>query len=658
MRAEVPLDGQFAYTSRAVGFLAQPFFPPGIPESAPGPFSVPIDTWSPFNTGLQLDLLNLAGVGSCTAVAGLPNGITIFPGGIPLWKDGRLAGAIGVSGDGVDQDDLIAAAGSAGLRDPGGAPLRQARDPGCAPALGQVPAAPGAVGWRCAGGSPVRFVLALLAVLALALGRHGFADDVLVLKDGRKIPVTRLARRDGQVVFQTTRGETFSVPEAQVVSPPLASIPAYEGQLLVLKDGRRIPVTRLVRRGGLVLFTTARDEGFSVPEDQVVSPPLESIPSLDRPPAAAPQPAPAPPAPPPAPSRAGSGARPAAPVAPAAAARRPLPHPVSGEPELRAPARPLVDRLSGEPAAREGLGPRPLQPERAEGRPAGDRRFGLPRARRRRSTCRWRDAGCPWASGVSTANPEEPRVLRRRATALHHAAGVRLGRALPRPDRVPAEDLGAQGHRRLQPELPERRRAEPRARRRARGHDAPPRGRLARGGVRARSSSPTCRRTTTSSRCAPGSSPSSPTSAASSSATPTWARGSSATAATTAGSTTWPTSTCSRRTPTASSTPSRSASRRSSIANVFRQDFLTPGYTLSAQLPLQPATSATVHYDQNGFLVRPAPVGSVRAARGDGATTWASPATATSAASTSPTPSTTPSARDEPTSRWPAGRST
>jgi hypothetical protein len=35
-----------------------------------------------------------------------------------VWKDGRLAGAIGVSGDGVDQDDLIAAAGSAGFEIP------------------------------------------------------------------------------------------------------------------------------------------------------------------------------------------------------------------------------------------------------------------------------------------------------------------------------------------------------------------------------------------------------------------------------------------------------------------------------------------------------------------------------------------------------------
>jgi len=42
----------------------------------------------------------------------LPNGITIFPGGFPLYRDGVIIGAVGVSGDGVDQDDLISASGS------------------------------------------------------------------------------------------------------------------------------------------------------------------------------------------------------------------------------------------------------------------------------------------------------------------------------------------------------------------------------------------------------------------------------------------------------------------------------------------------------------------------------------------------------------------
>jgi uncharacterized protein GlcG (DUF336 family) len=116
---DVPLDGSYAYTSRAVGFLAQPFFPPGIEGTDSGPFSVPASEWSPFNTGLQLDLLDLGTPGQCGK--GLPqlrNGITIFPGGVPLFKGDRLAGALGISGDGVDQDDLIADAGSAGFQAP------------------------------------------------------------------------------------------------------------------------------------------------------------------------------------------------------------------------------------------------------------------------------------------------------------------------------------------------------------------------------------------------------------------------------------------------------------------------------------------------------------------------------------------------------------
>jgi uncharacterized protein GlcG (DUF336 family) len=121
--AGVPLDGSVAYSTRAVGVLAQPLFPSGIDGTDPGPFSLPLPAWTPFNTGLQLDLvlarlLGLAPGPGCTAIAALPSGITVFPGGIPLFKDGVLAGAIGVSGDGVDQDDLIAAAGAAGFDTP------------------------------------------------------------------------------------------------------------------------------------------------------------------------------------------------------------------------------------------------------------------------------------------------------------------------------------------------------------------------------------------------------------------------------------------------------------------------------------------------------------------------------------------------------------
>lgn len=120
-------DGTFAFTDRATGFLHRPFFPDGINDTAPGPFSTAIADWSPFNVGLQLDLVRTNFLASlvgpavpCTSIPSLPNGIQIFPGSVPLYKNGVLVGAIGISGDGVDQDDLIGAAGANGFSPPAG----------------------------------------------------------------------------------------------------------------------------------------------------------------------------------------------------------------------------------------------------------------------------------------------------------------------------------------------------------------------------------------------------------------------------------------------------------------------------------------------------------------------------------------------------------
>jgi uncharacterized protein GlcG (DUF336 family) len=116
------LNGAIAFSDRAIGFLHRPFFPDGIDNTAAGPFSTEINEWSPFNVGLQLDLIKATflagGAIPCSAVPGLANGIQIFPGSIPLYKNGVLVGAIGISGDGVDQDDLIAAAGANGYSPP------------------------------------------------------------------------------------------------------------------------------------------------------------------------------------------------------------------------------------------------------------------------------------------------------------------------------------------------------------------------------------------------------------------------------------------------------------------------------------------------------------------------------------------------------------
>jgi uncharacterized protein GlcG (DUF336 family) len=99
-------------TTRAVGFLAQDFYPPGIDRDSLGQPMAPGPLFEGENFRYQFRLLGEAGLPA------YGNGITIFPGGIALYKNGQLAGAIGISGDGVDQDDIIAAAGTAGFEPP------------------------------------------------------------------------------------------------------------------------------------------------------------------------------------------------------------------------------------------------------------------------------------------------------------------------------------------------------------------------------------------------------------------------------------------------------------------------------------------------------------------------------------------------------------
>ncbi|TCM18113.1 uncharacterized protein GlcG (DUF336 family) [Novosphingobium sp. PhB165] len=128
------LTGTYAFADRSGGNLSRPYFPDGEVGNPNGPLSRPIAQWNPFSTGLQsaLVLTNLAqhlnyvtGASAadtqarCTylpdAASGqnrLQNGIQIFPGSVPIYRGNVLVGAIGVSGDGIDQDDMISFLGT------------------------------------------------------------------------------------------------------------------------------------------------------------------------------------------------------------------------------------------------------------------------------------------------------------------------------------------------------------------------------------------------------------------------------------------------------------------------------------------------------------------------------------------------------------------
>jgi uncharacterized protein GlcG (DUF336 family) len=96
----VPINADIAFTSRTIGFLAQPFYPPGIDGTPPGPLH-----------NVQQQLFNASSAIFCEP---LGDGVTAFPGSTPLYKNGELEGGLGLSGDGVDQDDYITNGGAAG----------------------------------------------------------------------------------------------------------------------------------------------------------------------------------------------------------------------------------------------------------------------------------------------------------------------------------------------------------------------------------------------------------------------------------------------------------------------------------------------------------------------------------------------------------------
>ena len=98
-----------AVTNRTVGFGSQPYFPSGIWNTKPGPFApmYAADTANPCTQGNQPANPN-------------QSGIVFFPGSAPLYRNGQLVGGLGVSGDGVDQDDFVTSGGAMNFLAPAG----------------------------------------------------------------------------------------------------------------------------------------------------------------------------------------------------------------------------------------------------------------------------------------------------------------------------------------------------------------------------------------------------------------------------------------------------------------------------------------------------------------------------------------------------------
>ena len=91
----------FSMTARTIGFGAMPLFPPGIDGTRPGPFF----------GDFRRDVLNVCTQARDPNNLGNQSGIVFFPGSIGIYAGGTLVGGLGVSGDGVEQDDLVTAAG-------------------------------------------------------------------------------------------------------------------------------------------------------------------------------------------------------------------------------------------------------------------------------------------------------------------------------------------------------------------------------------------------------------------------------------------------------------------------------------------------------------------------------------------------------------------
>jgi uncharacterized protein GlcG (DUF336 family) len=123
-----------AFTARTFRFVAQPRYPEGIDGEPPGQFSILNDGGSNpltgLNTGAPLPASAFNSVEGYVAFhpsanfhdpnnLANQNGVVFFPGSSPLYEGAStLIGGLGVSGDGVTEDDTVTFASSAGFAAP------------------------------------------------------------------------------------------------------------------------------------------------------------------------------------------------------------------------------------------------------------------------------------------------------------------------------------------------------------------------------------------------------------------------------------------------------------------------------------------------------------------------------------------------------------
>lgn len=119
--ATAPGGQPWAVTARTLNFGAQPLFPPGIDLAAENDGDQPHP--GPWFDLFLYDMKNPCTEGPGASRGGNPSyvnqsGIVWFAGSTPLYRNGQLVGGMGVSGDGVDQDDYVAQIGSEGFYPP------------------------------------------------------------------------------------------------------------------------------------------------------------------------------------------------------------------------------------------------------------------------------------------------------------------------------------------------------------------------------------------------------------------------------------------------------------------------------------------------------------------------------------------------------------